>query len=215
MAISYELPDHSVGYNPLTMEKTAGYETAGFKSVQLISKQPRQTFRSRSGRVITAHTASHMWEVKVSYNELTKDQFTTIYAFLMARQVDRRPFYIRLPQLSQSLRTNYTVETGVNAGDNKVAHSSLATTAIPGDFFNIQDTENPRHLKTYMYVGQDSQTSQFLISPSFQYYVNPNTSTIVFDDVKVRAQLKGSDIAYSIDQNNLYKLNLSLEEALI
>ena len=215
MAISYELPDHSVGYNPLTMEKTAGYETAGFKTIQLNSKQPKQTFRSRSGRVITGHTAAHMWEVKASYNELTKDQFTTIYAFLMARQADRRPFYIRLPQQSQSLRTNYLTESGVNAGQNKISHSALAETAIPGDFFNIQDTENPRHLKTYMYVGQDAQTSQFLVSPSFQYYVNASTATINFSDVKVRVYLKGSDISYSVDQNNLYKLSLSLDEALI
>ncbi len=215
MAISYELPDHSVGYNPLTMEKTAGYETAGFKTVQLISKQPRQTFRSRSGRVITAHTAAHLWEAKVSYNELTKDQFTTIYAFLMARQVDRLPFYVRLPQLDQTLRTNYSVQANIEAGASKLAHSALATTAVPGDFFNIVDQENPRHLKTYMYVGQDAQTLDFLVSPSFQYYVNALVATMNFTDPKIRVYLKSPDISYSVDQNNLYKLNLSLEEALI
>ncbi len=215
MARSYTLPDHSVGYAPegLSVPLTGG-TTAGFKTVALSSKQDRQTFRTNSGRLITNYNSAHIWKATISYNEITKEQFDIIYTFLLRMQTERTAFYVKMPHWNQETEiANIATTEDILPGSGQFFYGSTVT-SNPGQYFNVEDPKNPQHVKTYMYTGREGG-GDILTTPSMQYFVNTG-AVLNFTDVKLRVVLeKQATISYTVNQDNLYKLSLKVEEALI
>ena len=145
--------------------KTIGKSGPGFTSVKFNAKQPVMMNRTNSGRVITRAVAAHSWNIDISYNNLTREQFEPVFAFLMAQNGRLNPFLIELPQYLASRDSDFHTATSggtlltideassIPAGRTYFRTSwTGATTALPavGDIFTVTDSGNTNHTKAYM-----------------------------------------------------------------
>jgi|TARA_R110002074_G_scaffold35263_1_gene96387 hypothetical protein len=207
MAIQNTLPDPS---NQITDAGQSGSGSfgPGFQSVKLTSVQPIMRDRTNSGRIISRSHAYHKWEVQISYNPLTKDEFDPIYTFLMDKRGSLQPFFVSLPQYKNSGITSRTISTTVSAGKTTVIVNS-STNIKPGMLFTIADSQDTSHTKAYM-VTQVSGTS-VKISPALAKNV-VGGAALNFADPKLKVIQTSDTREYTLNTNNLYSFALKLEE---
>ena len=227
-------PDRKI-MNSGKQDNSLGTAGPGFASVKFSSNQPTMVSRTNGGKVVTRSQATQYWQINISYNPLTRDEFEPVNSFLMSRQGRLSPFYVVLPQYSVSRNSTFatyaasnTISTvgATNSGATKLTAQGFNTTDSPrpGDLFTIEDTENTNHVKAYMitrvetnadYDGNQPTTIQRIIhfNPPM-IYSSGTTTTINFTAPKVRVISTKNVTDYSLGTNNLYQFNLSLEEAL-
>ena len=233
MAYMDILPDPTNKILDSGLASGSGTAGPGFASVKFTSDQPTIVDRTHSGRVITRAIAGQFWKVAITYNPLTRAEFDPVNSFLMAMQGSLKPFFVMLPQYSAFNASN--TDNAVQAADGsavaagktymKITYSG-AGTPQPGDIFNIIDSNNSNHLKTYMvtrYETDSSHSTEFgalssgqkrlSFNPPLQYEVS-NGAELEFTNPKIRVINKNRANEYSLNTNNLYKFSLSLEEAL-
>ena len=146
----------------------------GFTSVKFSAKQPVMMSRTNSGRVITRSIAAHSWNINITYNSLTREEFEPVFSFLMSRQGKLNPFFIELPQYISAQDTTFATYMGNNP--NSVSISEPATpiaagrtyfrvsfpsgngTPRQGDIFRISDGTNTAHTKAYMITRVETST---------------------------------------------------------
>lgn len=216
---------------------STGTSGPGFVSVKLNSNMPMASSRTNGGRSIYRSLGTHTWEIDVTYNQLTRAEFEPVHAFLMARQGLLLPFYIILPQYE--LPREATFATNVNSGTIPTFASAVAAGSTnflitlgstlgnpaPGDIFNVNDTNNSNHVKTYMVTRCETSTDNDLspaptagqrrvhVTPPIMHAV-ASASQLIFKAPKFRVMAKSDVQEYSLGVNNLFQFNLSLEEAL-
>ena len=218
---------------------SGGVAGPGFASIQFKSIAPVTTTRTNSGRVISRGLAGHRWEIEITYNPLTRDDFEPVYSFLLQKKGKLNPFFVPLPQHLTSRNSAFNTYAGSNtipsaAGYNagsefmiQAGHSSTATTQPkPGDMFTITDSNDSLHTKAYRVTrvmsngtyntsvhSQPSSTQRIIyFTPHLQRAV-ASGSTIDYTAPLVRVVLKEDVQAYSLGTNNLFQFSLSLEEA--
>lgn len=218
-------------------QDSTGIAGPGFVSVKLNSTMPTTSSRTNGGRAIYRSLGSHVWEIDITYNQLTRAEFEPVHAFLMSRQTTLAPFYVILPQYELPRETTFS--TNVNSGTIPTfaaATSSGSTNFLitlgstlgnpkPGDIFNIVDSTNSNHVKTYMVTRCETNADNDLtpipttgqrrlhVSPPLMYSVSSG-SQLIFKAPKFRVMPKADVQEYSLGVNNLFQFNLSLEEAL-
>ena len=233
MAYMDILPDPTNKILDSGLASGSGTAGPGFASVKFTSDQPTIVDRTHSGRVITRAIAGQFWKVAITYNPLTRAEFDPVNSFLMAMQGSLKPFFVMLPQYSAFNAAN--ASNPVQAADGsavaagktymKITYSG-AGTPQPGDIFNIIDSNNSNHLKTYMvtrYETDSSHSTEFgalssgqkrlSFNPPLQYEVS-NGAELEFTNPKVRVIKTGTTQEYSLNTDNLYKFSLNLEEAM-
>lgn len=106
---------------------------------------------------------------------------------------------------------------------DSTASSSHGTPSV-GDIFSITDTNDSNHTKVYMVTRVETRNHYLSTSrpaadqikihftPPLQKLVSAS-NTVEFRNVKFRVLNKATEVNYSLDVNNLYKLSLGLEEA--
>jgi hypothetical protein len=228
-------PDRKI-MNSGRQNNVSGTAGPGFASVKFSSNQPTMVSRTNGGKVVTRSQATQYWQINISYNPLTRDEFEPINSFLMSRQGRLSPFYVVLPQYSVSRDSTFatyaasnTISTvGVtNSGATKLTAQGFnsSDSPRPGDMFTIEDTENSNHVKAYMitrvetnadYPGgtQPTDTQRIINFNPPMIYSSATATTINFTAPKVRVISTKNVTDYSLGTNNLYQFNLSLEEAL-
>jgi hypothetical protein len=216
---------------------STGNPGPGFASVRFRSNYPTSMSRTNGGRVITRHLATQFWEIDISYNPLTRDEFEPVSSFIHSRQGSLLPFYVVLPQYEESRSSTFAayILTSPTVPTFAAATSSGATSFLvtlpaaggnprPGDMFNIVDTANSNHVKSYMvtrcetntdWTSQQPTTSQrkLHITPPLGYSV-ASGALLDFSAPKIRVVVKGEVQEYALNTNNLYQYSLTLEEAL-
>ena len=226
-------------------DDTNGAAGPGFASVKFTSNQPTLTDRTRSGRVIQRSIQGHTWRVNIEYNPLTRAEFEPINSFLMAMQSNLQAFYVYLPQYLYSQNgPNETANTfayeqrttgssfiraqgTIPAGSSYMAVSYPGTLAPkPGDLFNIEDTNNSNHVKTYMVTrwettGDHDTSPGAVTGGAERIHFNPpltysvaNNMKLIFHKPKIRVISTKATQEYSLNTDNLFKFGLTLEEAL-
>jgi hypothetical protein len=233
------LPDPS---NPIGLGgqalATASGGTAGpgFASVTFSSEAPIQTSRTNSGRVITRSIAGHKWNINITYNPMTRDQFEPVYSFLLEKNGRLNPFFVKLPQNANSRNAAFTsadatittATTGtkgagfiLQAGHN----TTEATQPQPGDMFTISDSNDSLHTKAYRVtrvMGNSTYNSALHSQPTTAQrivYFTPHLQRDVAQGATcdytplVRVMLKADVQSYSLGTNNLFQFSLNLEEA--
>ena len=147
-------PNNYVAYDGSSTSGHAGRTTGpGFKSIKFSSQAPVQISRTNSGRVITRGIAGHKWDIDITYNPMTRDDFEPIFSFLLQKNGKLNPFFIQLPNQytsrSSAFNThlgsnNILVDGSLNAGVSVMkqdVHSTTQTTGpLPGDMFTITDS---------------------------------------------------------------------------
>jgi len=228
-------PNNAIGIGG----QSSGTNGVGFSSLSFSSESPIQVSRTNSGRVITRSAAGHKWNINISYNPMTRDQFEPIYNFLLAQRGRLKPFFVQLPNQYTSRNAAFashtqsntpTAGTAINQGGEfmlQAGHSTTQTTTPqPGDMFTITDTNDSLHTKAYRvtrvmtnadyHSGLHSQptTAQRIIyfTPSLQRSVSSGAGIDYYQPL-IRVILKNDVQSYELGTNNLYQFSLNLEEA--
>ena len=210
----------------------------GFKTVKVTSNSPTQVSRTNSGRVITRRIAGHTWDINITYNPMTRDQFEPVFNFLLARG-RLNPFYVQLPNQYSGRNAAFGTYTSSNTPTAGTAllqgaefmlqagHSTTQTTTPkPGDMFTVTDSADSLHTKAYRvtrvmnnadyHSGLHSQptTVQRLVyfSPPLQRGLSSGSGIDYYQPL-FRVIMKGDVQEYGLNKSNLYSFSLNLEEA--
>ena len=140
----------------------------GYASVKLASEQPLLNTRTNSGRLISRSLSGHKWNIDISYNPMTREEFEPVSSFIMQQKGSLQPFFVSLPQYRLPRDTTFaaidvstTAFTAASSATNGIAgqktilvsrvgyNTSSNGTAKPGDIFSITDGSDSRHTKVY------------------------------------------------------------------
>jgi len=231
-------PTQSIDYSGGTTQ-TGTATGPGYASVKLSSNSPTMTSKTNSGRLLSRAVGAHNWSIDISYNPMTRAEFEPIYAFLIEKRGMLSPFYVELPQYAAPRDTTFAASgfsdtlsgDAGSAGDSildsvtAVSYDvSVDKTPIPGDLFNIADSSDSNHKKTYMvtrvetnsdYLSSRGQpaTEELRISftPGLQRATDAS-ATLTFTSPKIKVILDKSIQEYSLGVDNLYNFSLKLKE---
>jgi len=233
-------PNTSIGTAGQALATSSGGLVGpGFASINFDSQAPIQVSRTNSGRTITRSIAGHKFNVKISYNPMTREQFEPVYSFLLSQNGRLNPFFVALPNHITSRNSAFatyaasnsiTAGTALNQGKNfmlQAGHSTTQTTQPqPGDMFTITNSADSLHTKAYRItrvMSNDTYNNAAHSQPTTAQriiYFTPNLqrsvasgSTIDYSSPLMRVILKGDIQSYSLGTNNLYEFSLDLEEA--
>ena len=231
-------PNNSIGEGG----QTTGTAGPGFASVKLSSEHKIMNTRTNSGRLISRELSGHKWNIDLSYNPMTREEFEPVYTFLLQKRGAMRPFFVSLPQYREPKDSDFAtfLESGANqfttlsthgAGStkmtvNKSSYNSASNGyAKPGDLFSIDDTNDTNHTKVYQIVRVETAESQLSgtttvtsnqlrieFIPALQRSVSTG-AVVNFYNPKFRVVMKNDIQEYNLNADNLYSFSLSLEEA--
>ncbi len=149
----------------------------GFTAVKLSSEHKMQNTRTNSGRLISREISGHKWNIGISYNPMTRDEFEPIYSFLLQKRGSLTPFFVQLPQYKEPRDSNFKTFVASNtfsvAGASTIAagatslmigatgySSSSNGTAKPGDIFTISDdNHDSNHTKVYQVTRVETNST--------------------------------------------------------
>ena len=169
-------PNNSIGDGG----QTTGSAGPGFSSVKLASEHKILNTRTNSGRLVSRELSGHKWNIDISYNPMTRDEFDPVYSFLLQKRGAMRPFFVSLPQYKAPKNSDFAtyvasspnkfvttsslaagaVSLTVNHSGGTTYNSSTHGTAKPGDLFTIDDTNDANHTKVYQVVRVESALAQ-------------------------------------------------------
>lgn len=206
MAIQNILPDP---LNPLAEDgqDTGSSVGPGFASIVVTSTQPVLRDSTNSGRTLTRGEAYHNWNLKVSYNPMTKVLFNPVNVFLMQKQLSLTPFFVSVPQYYNQT-TNRATNQASPAGSSTL-RTSVSTGILTGYILNIDDASDSAHSKTYMVTRVDNGV--ITIAPKLAKNVSSG-ATLVFQNPLFRVVQDTETQEYSLGTNNLYSFSLTLKE---
>ena len=237
-SFSNRLPDPNYAIAD-TGEGGTGTVGPGFATVKVTANQPTSVSITNSGRATARSIAGHRWRIAITYNPLTRAQFEPIYNFLLERRGRLKSFEVVLPQYNSpqtaitcASGTQLTIDGAVTAGATNFTvdnHSHASTGSLkPGDMFNITDSSNSNHKKTYRVVrvlnradyltGNQPPAAEgsshhriYYTSPSIEKGISDN-STLVTTNPIFRVAQEQDVREYSLGTNNLYQFSLNLIE---
>ena len=232
---SNRLPDPNYG---ITEQGAGGSGNLGpgFASIKLDSIQPTAVSVTNSGRVTSRSIVGHRWKIDITYNPMTRAQFEPVFNFLMEKRGRLKPFEVVLPQYATSREGSLSFASGsaFTVAENTAAGLPLIKSGnhgaegsgslMPGDCFNINDSNNSNHKKVYRVTSATNNTNYVAgFQPSTTeryYYITPSLekavasgSTLTTTNPTFRVIQNGDTVSYSLGTNNLYEFSLSLIEA--
>lgn len=226
------LPDPNFGISEDGGRANTNIAGPGFASVKFDSQRPVSVSRTNSGRVITRAIAGQKWNIQVTYNPMTRDEFEPVHSFLLDRG-RLKPFFISLPQYLDTRKTTLSdtilVDGAVTAGDAYVrldgfSDDVAANGLRPGDMITFSDDNNSNHLKAYKITkvftnsnyltGLQPNTGERIVytHPPIEKDISDN-ATVNYTETLVRVIMTTDVVEYTLGTNNLYQFSLNLEEA--
>jgi hypothetical protein len=230
-------PSNSIAYDGSSSSNTGTTTGPGYASVQVSSKFQTAMDKTNSGVLIARSKAAQSFEVSISYNPLTEEEFMPIYSFLLEKQGMLKSFLVPLPQYDNpqdSTLAGGTVNFAVNnapgytAGTSKITidaagYAPSSDGALrPGDMITFSDSTDSNHLKAYKitrvetdanYLGTapNSNELKISISPPLQKSL-ANNSVVNYKNPKIKVIMKSDIVQYDLKTDNRYAFSLSLQE---
>ena len=213
------LPDpvHKIG--TVGQTDVTGSTGPGFSSIKLSSIDSLMSDKTNSKRINTRAVSYHKWEIDISYNPMTREEFDPVYTFLMHRRTILKPFYVELPQYVGQSSSATVVNGEFLKGVDKLIVTNPTPGTVPPMILKI-GTES----KVYMITRVESTTSYNSILPTLladeeRFHITPglvhnvtNNEALDFITPWFYVQEVGDTLSYTIDDKNLYKFSLKLEE---
>lgn len=245
------LPDPQYGIDSAGLDYNYKINTANelvgklgqpFAQVKLASIMPTESDKTINGRLISRVKAYHKWDIQISYNPMTKEDFSPVYRFLMQRRGSLKPFEVILPQHRRPQNTQFATNVTdvarvvatngpmLRGASNIDVSYSLWTVAddysaglpTPGDIFTVLDDVDSLHTKTYMvtrvettldYKDKPADTEIRLhFTPGLQREITSDTF-LEFSDPKIQVVQKQNTQEYDLNTEDLYSFSIRLEEA--
>lgn len=199
----------------------------GIKSLTVTSLQKKDIDYTHTGKSIRRFNGYHQWLVDITYNPMLWEDFQHIYSFLLEKRGSRSTFFVELPQYASQTITDtlYVNSSGYSAGATQLEVEDHATLA-PGDFINVDYSDNHLQQKAYMITRTETTTDytgtppasgfkRIHISPGLARAIKPtDVLAIEYRNPKILVRQKEDVREYSLDEDNLYTFSLKLEEAL-
>jgi len=232
------LPDPSIyiaDAGESSSSNTGAIQGPGFASVKFKSNAPTVVSSTNSNRVVSRRIAGQKWEIAITYNPMTRDEFEPVYNFLLFHG-RLNTFKVRLPQY-QTMR-NSGWESRVTSNNILVAGAHLAgsptllvdnasstssTNPRPGDMFTITDTNDSLHTKAYRIVRVETTNNYKGTQPGAdqrKLWIHPhltrataNNQVVNFANPEIRVIMNEDIAEYNLNTNNLYRFSLNLVEA--
>lgn len=236
MATQNLLPDPNHKITQSGDNANTGTTGPGFASVKFASNMEIMRDRTNGGVLISRYKKYQMWNINISYNPMTREEFDPVYGFLLQRQGSLQPFKVSLPQYKDTSASNVAVENRTSSSNDYTAGQSqlrIATSSFTpsvGDLFHITDTSDSNHTKAYKVTRVETTSStltdqdetaddpasniaRITFTPPLQKGVDKSASTVNFSEPLVQVVQRGNVVEYSLGTNNLYEFSLNLEEA--
>ena len=121
-------PNNTIG----SAGQVAGSAGPGYASVSVTSEQPMLRDRTNSGRILARSVAGHKWNIKISYNPMTRADFEPVYTFLLQRRGPLNPFYVSLPQYRVPRDSTFATYAASNNLESANVVAAGATSALIG-----------------------------------------------------------------------------------
>jgi hypothetical protein len=221
--------------------QSGGTAGPGFASVKLASEHKMMNTRTNSGRLISREISGHKWNIDLSYNPMTRDEFEPVYSFLLQKRGSLTPFFVSLPQYRVPRDSTFATFVASNTFTSAAAGSAGDTNLLieksgydkdtngiakPGDIFTVTDSSDSNHVKVYQITRVENeddylsgstptiQATQLRVHfiPALQRDLSSG-SNINLHDPKFRVVLKNDVQEYDLNTDNLYSFSLKLEEA--
>lgn len=208
-------PNYEIG---LDGELDATYRDGiGFASVKLNSNNPIMGNRSPSSRIEKDEAYHHLWDISISYNPMTCEQFHPIFAFLLEMQTTLQPFYVSLPNYYSQTTADMDSFNSYSRGANILLLND--TGAQQGELFNFIGKS-----KVYMITRVETNTNYLThlgapgsglervhISPSLQEDIT-NGDILTFEKPLIKVIQVGETLSYNLKKNNLFSFSIQLQE---
>jgi hypothetical protein len=236
-------PEYKISHGGLE-DSVSGDAGPGFASVKLSLEDNIMQDRTITGRLVQRKSFQPYWRVNIKYNPLTKAQFAPVYNFLMHRKGSLLPFFVSLPQyklpkdplfaafINSTSFSDITVagngETGYHTlvlTNSAWTGNDFSTIGLPkfGDLFNVLDSTDSLHTKTYM-ISRVETYNTYETDPgsgNIRIHFSPGlqrktyTNAVVNFNSPIIKVINSTDIQeYSLGSDNLYQFSIKLEEAL-
>jgi len=224
-------PSRKIGH--AGQESASGDAGPGYASVKIEAEYQTMVDKTNSGRLVARANAYHTWKIDITYNPMTRTEFSPVYSFLLEKQGRLRPFYVELPHHEASQNPNFSntlALTGdVDSGSTYfLVDGYTANPPYPGDMFTITDTNDTNHKKAYLitrvetnsdYKSSLSQPTSTQLrvhfTPPLQKYAYNNATLNLGQSAGTIPKIKvimTDLVSYQLKTDNLYVFNLSLEE---
>lgn len=182
-----------------------------FTAINVTSEHSNLRSETRSGRTIVRSLGSQRWRFTAKYDDLTREQFAPVLAFVMSTKGGLDTFQITPPVIGTtqgSISGVPAVNGNHSAGDSTIAIDSFTGTLKAGDFIKFFD-----HSKVYMLVADRSGVGTMTIEPPLIQDVSSNTSVIV-TAVPFTMRLDNDIQQYRLSGYDRYQFQIDLIEAI-
>lgn len=232
------LPNPNNAYN-VAGQDSGNDKGPGFVSVKLTSEHKINNQRTNSGRLVSRELSGHKWNIDITYNPLTRDEFDPVYSFLLQSRGSMKPFFVSLPQYSTPKDSTFASYGDVNAFSPTALTAAGNTNMLieesgysvgthgspkPGDIFTVSDNgHDSNHTKVYQITRVETSADhtdalgatdrlRLHFIPALQRSVSAGAN-IIFSNPLFRVVLRNDVQEQSLGVNNLYQFSLKVEEA--
>lgn len=182
-----------------------------FSAINVTSRSSNVMTETRSGRRQVRSIGAQRWAFTAQYNELKREEFAPVFAFIMTLDGQLNTFTIVPPVISTTsgTATGTALTNGAHSiGDNTIAIDGITGTLKAGDFVKFSN-----HDKVYMVTADRNAAGILNIRPGLLASVADNT-TITYNNVPFTMRLDNDVQEYSLSGFDRYQYEIDMVEAL-
>lgn len=157
-----------------------------FQAISIVLEYNNLRSEARSGRTQVRNVGSARWSFTAKYNDLTRDQFAPVMAFLASKRGGEDAFDITPPVVSSTrgdASGSATVNGANNAGDRSISVQGFSGSLKAGDFIKFAN-----HTKVYMVTNDVVSGGDAIIEPALYSSVADNEA-ITYTSVPFRMRV--------------------------
>lgn len=182
-----------------------------FAAVNVDSQHANIRSETRSGRTQVRSIGSQRWSFTAKYNQLTREQFAPVYAFILSTGSGVSSFEIVPPVISS---TSGSASGSVRAnGSRAVGHTDipidgLTGTLKAGDFIKFES-----HSKVYMVTSDITGAGTLSFTPALIAAVTDN-QLITYNNVPFTMRIANNVQRFSLSGFDRYEYEVDMIEVI-
>ena len=182
-----------------------------FAEVSVTSRHSTVTSQTRNGRTQVRSLGAQRWALTGRYNELKREEFAPVFAFVMDQEGGVEDFSITPPVISSTrgTRTGSVLANGAHsAGDKTIAIDGGSGSFKAGDFIKFAS-----HDKVYMVTADLSGAGTLNIQPGLVAAV-PDNNAITYNNVTFKVRLENEVQEWALSGYDRYNFEIDFIEVL-
>lgn len=185
--------------------------TPEFSAVNVKSTSANISSTTRSGRMQVRSIGAQKWSFSAKYNNMTREEFAPVYAYIMTLQGQLNSFDITPPVISDTSGTatgTVRANGAHSVGDNTIAIDGLTGTIKAGDFVKFAG-----HSKVYMVTAERDGVGTLTIQPALLSSVG-NDEQVIYNDVPFKMRLENDVQEFGLSGFDRYDFEIDMIEVI-